>query len=100
MPREPMSQEHFDGAIKELQMSVNNLHGVLHEVFPDGFVFDPESDPTMATGSHWHNPRMDAIGRAINGCVEWYTYLQEQLGIPANSEAKFGRHLRRPGHAD
>lgn len=91
MPRETMSQEQFDLAIKELKMAVNNLHGVLNEQFPDGFIFDPEFDPTMATGSHWHNPRIDAVGRAINGVVEWYTHLQERLGLPANSEAKFAR---------
>lgn len=94
MPREPMSQEGFDGAVNELKMAINNLYGVVHEQLPDGFVFDPEFDPWMATGSHWRNPRMDAVGRAINGVVEWYTYLQERLGLPPGSEPKFARHLR------
>lgn len=89
MPREPMSQDEFNLAVKEIKMAVNNLHALLNEQFPDGFVFDPDSDPTMATGSHWLNPRVDLVGRGIRGVVEWFTYFQERLGLPDGHEPRF-----------
>lgn len=94
MARTPrkMTQAEFDAAVKELKMAVNGLHALLNEQLPDGF--DPASDPMMATGSVWRNPRLEVIGRAIRGVTEWFDHLQERLGLPPGEEPKFSQRSR------
>jgi hypothetical protein len=89
----PMTQEEFDQAVRELKLWVNTLHGVVQEQLPEGLIYDPEFDPWMSTGDTFKNPRMEAVAKGIMQVMGWYDFLQERLGLPAGQEPRFQRFL-------
>jgi hypothetical protein len=93
MNQPKMTQAEFEQAVREFKMWVNNLHGVVNEQLPDGFIYDPEFDRYMQSGHWFTNPRMEAIGKAIKHVMGWHDWLTKKLGLPPGAEPAFERFL-------
>jgi hypothetical protein len=96
MKTERMTQAEFDDIVLGLKRAVGALRTIVGEQFPDGFIYDPEFDTEMATGSEMLNTRMEMIGKTIGDVVEWYDHLQVKLGIPPRHGRRFDRYINPP----
>jgi hypothetical protein len=93
MTQPRMTQAEFDRAVYEFKLWVNNLHAVVNEQLPEGFIYDPEYDEWMKTGHWFTNPRMEAIRKSITHVMGWFDWLEEKLGLPPDAEPSFKRFL-------
>jgi hypothetical protein len=88
-----MSQAEFDETVGLLKRYVAQLHYVTDHQFPDGMIYDPAFDPSMASGNVFDNLRMKCIAESIDNILGVFDVLQERLGLPSGHEPRHRRFL-------